>query len=62
MDFDLLFNYVDFMNEIRDLNFSYSLDGEDRLFRGHGHTLHDIVTLREGSFPRIPDIVIWPSK
>lgn len=38
----------------------YSLDHEDRLFRSHGHTLHEIVTLRNGCFRRIPDIVIWP--
>ena len=32
--------------------------------RGHGHTLHDIVQLREGakSYERLPDLVVWPSK
>lgn len=38
----------------------HSLDPDDRLFRSHGHTLHEIVTLRNGSFKRIPDLVIWP--
>lgn len=38
----------------------FSIDSQDRLFRSHGHTLHEIVTLRAGIFKRIPDIVIWP--
>ncbi|CAL8122885.1 unnamed protein product [Orchesella dallaii] len=41
---------------------TYSLDGSDRLFRAHGHTLHEIFQLRTGKFPRIPDIVVWPEK
>jgi len=32
----------------------------DRLFRAHGHTLHDVAQLRSGTFARIPDIVVWP--
>lgn len=39
-----------------------SVDPIDRLVRCHGHTLHDIWHLREGTFTRIPDIVIWPGK
>jgi alkyldihydroxyacetonephosphate synthase len=39
---------------------SYSVEGPDRLFRSHGHTLHDIFALRSGCWGRIPDIVIWP--
>lgn len=41
-------------------NISYSDLGADRLIRAHGQTLYDIHTLREGSFKRIPDIVVWP--
>ncbi|CAH0723176.1 unnamed protein product, partial [Brenthis ino] len=38
-----------------------SIDGMDRLIRAHGQTLKDIYHLRNNSFPRIPDGVIWPS-
>lgn len=34
--------------------------GDERLFRAHGQSLHDIWTLRCGKFERIPDLVIWP--
>lgn len=40
---------------------SYSDDGLDRLVRSHGQTLHDIQMLRECSFQRIPDLVVWPT-
>lgn len=30
------------------------------MFRAHGHTLHEIFTLRESNFERIPDLVVWP--
>lgn len=45
---------------IRNLNVEYSIKGLDRLIRAHGHTLHDIYTLREHFFERIPDVVLWP--
>lgn len=40
-----------------------SVDGLDRLYRAHGHTLHDVYMLREApmDFPRIPDVVVWPT-
>ncbi|XP_064071936.1 alkyldihydroxyacetonephosphate synthase [Vanessa tameamea] len=38
-----------------------STDGVDRLIRAHGQTLHDVYNLRNNSFPRIPDAVIWPT-
>ena len=50
----------DFINELKTNNISLSLDGDDRLFRSHGHTLHDIYNIRTGNFPRIPDVVAWP--
>lgn len=34
--------------------------GDERLFRAHGQSLHDIWTLRCGQFERIPDLVLWP--
>mmetsp|Transcript_21955 Transcript_21955/g.57325 ORF Transcript_21955/g.57325 Transcript_21955/m.57325 type:complete len:629 (-) Transcript_21955:93-1979(-) len=37
-----------------------SFDGEDRLFRSHGHTCQEIWALRHGRPGRIPDAVIWP--
>lgn len=48
------------MNGLKATDVTYSFDGMDRLFRAHGHTLHDIAMLRVGRFPRIPDVVVWP--
>lgn len=53
---------AEFLDEVQTLGVTHSLDGEDRVFRAHGHTLAEIFTLREGMFPRIPDLVVWPSK
>ena len=50
----------DFLQGIKKLNIDHSLNGEDRLIRCHGQTLHDIHTLRSGNFKRIPDLVLWP--
>lgn len=52
--------YSGFMEDLKKSGISYSFEGLDRLFRAHGHTLHDIALLRAGSFPRIPDVVAWP--
>ena len=51
-----------FVEDLKKLGLAYSFDGDDRLFRAHGHTLHDISTLRTGMFPRIPDVVVWPGE
>lgn len=53
---------TEFLEEIQSAGITHSLEGDDRLFRAHGHTLAEIFTLREGMFPRIPDLVVWPSK
>lgn len=45
---------------IKNVGIEYSLEGIDRLFRAHGHTMHDVFTLRESFFDRIPDVVFWP--
>ncbi|CAF4869693.1 unnamed protein product [Pieris macdunnoughi] len=37
-----------------------SVEGMDRLIRAHGQTLNDMTHLRNNSFQRIPDAVIWP--
>lgn len=49
-----------FINDLNANNIDYSIEGEDRLVRSHGQTLHDIYSLRRGGFKRIPDIVVWP--
>ena len=50
----------DFIEGIKRLNIDYSIEGEDRLIRCHGQTLHDISSVRTGKFSRIPDVVLWP--
>lgn len=52
---------AELIDRLNGMNLSYSTQGLDRLIRAHGHTLHDIYTLRESFFKRIPDIVIWPA-
>uniref|UniRef100_H0X8I6 Alkylglycerone-phosphate synthase n=1 Tax=Otolemur garnettii TaxID=30611 RepID=H0X8I6_OTOGA len=51
----------DFLHELKETNISYSQEADDRVFRAHGHCLHEIFLLREGMFQRIPDIVLWPT-
>lgn len=50
----------EFIECLNQENIEYSTDGVARLVRAHGHTLREIFQLREGSFPRIPDVVVWP--
>ena len=52
----------EFLGELTNGGISYSLEGDDRQFRSHGHTLHEIYNIRTGNFPRIPDVVAWPEK
>lgn len=51
-----------FLQDIKKLNYDFSLHGIDRLVRSHGQTLNDIYLLRKKNecHTRIPDIVIWP--
>ncbi|GAB1609457.1 alkyldihydroxyacetonephosphate synthase, peroxisomal-like [Argonauta hians] len=51
----------EFLSDLRRTGINYSDDCQDRLFRAHGHTLHEVFVLREGKFERIPDLVVWPS-
>nr|XP_035955081.1 LOW QUALITY PROTEIN: alkyldihydroxyacetonephosphate synthase, peroxisomal [Halichoerus grypus] len=51
----------DFLHDLKETNISYSQEADDRVFRAHGHCLHEIFLLREGMFQRIPDIVLWPT-
>ncbi|MEE6489758.1 hypothetical protein FKM82_015670 [Ascaphus truei] len=50
-----------FLQGVKATGVSYSQEAEDRVFRAHGHCLHEIFALREGMFKRIPDIVVWPN-
>lgn len=50
----------DFVEEVKKAKIEFSVDGEDRLIRCHGQTVHEIYHLRKGEFKRIPDIVLWP--
>lgn len=52
---------AEFFEGIKKLKIDHSIDGEDRLIRSHGQTLHDIHTLRTGNLARIPDLVLWPT-
>ncbi|XP_011313795.1 alkyldihydroxyacetonephosphate synthase [Fopius arisanus] len=50
----------EFLQAIEGLKITHSLDGMDRLFRAHGHTLREIYQLKRGHIERLPDIVLWP--
>ncbi|XP_056099977.1 alkyldihydroxyacetonephosphate synthase, peroxisomal-like, partial [Rhinichthys klamathensis goyatoka] len=50
-----------FMEDLKAASVSASHDPEDRVFRAHGHCLHEIFALREGRIGRVPDMVVWPS-
>uniref|UniRef100_A0ACB8G0F0 Uncharacterized protein n=1 Tax=Sphaerodactylus townsendi TaxID=933632 RepID=A0ACB8G0F0_9SAUR len=50
----------EFLQDLKVTNIPYSQDAEDRIFRAHGHCLHELFLLREGMFKRVPDIVVWP--
>ncbi|XP_012938011.2 alkyldihydroxyacetonephosphate synthase, peroxisomal [Aplysia californica] len=49
-----------FLSDIRKTSISASDDCQDRLFRAHGHTVHEIFLLREGKYERVPDLVVYP--
>ncbi|GAB0094341.1 Alkylglycerone-phosphate synthase [Sergentomyia squamirostris] len=51
----------EFLSNLKDLKMEYSVNGLDRLIRGHGQTLYDIEKIRKGAFKRIPDVVVWPT-
>uniref|UniRef100_A0A8C9YNS8 Alkylglycerone-phosphate synthase n=1 Tax=Sander lucioperca TaxID=283035 RepID=A0A8C9YNS8_SANLU len=50
-----------FVDELKSTGIPCSHDAEDRVFRGHGHCLHEVFALREGKVGRVPDIVVWPN-
>ncbi|KTG47853.1 hypothetical protein cypCar_00009113 [Cyprinus carpio] len=50
-----------FIEDLKAAGVAASHDPEDRVFRAHGHCLHEIFALREGRIGRVPDMVVWPS-
>ncbi|XP_053124277.1 alkyldihydroxyacetonephosphate synthase, peroxisomal isoform X2 [Hemicordylus capensis] len=50
----------EFLQDLQAAKISYSQEAEARVFRAHGHCLHEIFLLREGIFKRVPDVVVWP--
>ncbi|OZC06273.1 FAD binding domain protein, partial [Onchocerca flexuosa] len=54
------FDNQDFINFLLSNNISFSNKSNYRLVRSHGHTVHDIANLRNGTVGRIPDIIVWP--
>ncbi|XP_058062763.1 alkyldihydroxyacetonephosphate synthase [Anopheles bellator] len=51
----------EFLNDIQRLGVDYTQDGEDRLIRCRGQTLHDMHMMRTGNFKRLPDMVLFPT-
>ena len=39
-----------------------SFEEDERVTHGHGQTLEEMFTLRNGQFERVPDCVVWPTK
>uniref|UniRef100_A0A182NCQ5 Alkylglycerone-phosphate synthase n=1 Tax=Anopheles dirus TaxID=7168 RepID=A0A182NCQ5_9DIPT len=52
---------AEFLHEIRQHGIDSTQNGEDRLIRCHGQTLHDVHMMRTGTFKRIPDVVLFPT-
>ncbi|XP_064832997.1 alkyldihydroxyacetonephosphate synthase, peroxisomal-like isoform X5 [Oncorhynchus masou masou] len=51
-----------FVENLKATSIPFSNEAEDRVFRAHGHCLHEIFALREGKkFERVPDMVVWPN-
>lgn len=52
-----------FVAEVRDAlgEDGISTDPSQRLRHGHGHTQHEIYSIRYGELPRVPDLVCYPS-
>uniref|UniRef100_A0A6E8VIU2 Alkylglycerone-phosphate synthase n=1 Tax=Anopheles coluzzii TaxID=1518534 RepID=A0A6E8VIU2_ANOCL len=51
----------EFLADIRGHGIDCTQNGEDRLIRCHGQTLHDVHMMRTGTFKRIPDVVLFPT-
>lgn len=51
---------IEFRNKLEEENLDFSIDFEDRFYRGHSQASLDIFISIFGKFKRIPDIVLWP--
>ena len=51
-----------FLESIKGSYKKISFDGYVRIHHSHGHTVEEIVDLREGRVHRIADVVIWPGE
>ncbi|CAB1346930.1 unnamed protein product [Coregonus sp. 'balchen'] len=52
-----------FVEDLNATGIPFSNEADDRVFRAHGHCLHEIFALREGKkFERVPDVVVWPNR
>uniref|UniRef100_A0AC35TGX1 Alkylglycerone-phosphate synthase n=1 Tax=Rhabditophanes sp. KR3021 TaxID=114890 RepID=A0AC35TGX1_9BILA len=50
----------EFLDYLKDHLISFTNNQQYCLVRSHGHTLHDMLMLRNGNPKRIPDVVVWP--
>ncbi|XP_062538036.1 alkyldihydroxyacetonephosphate synthase-like [Armigeres subalbatus] len=50
----------EFLNGLRNAGVEFSEDGMDRLMRCHGQSLEDVEKLKNLSFRKLPDVVVWP--
>ncbi|XP_043230932.1 alkyldihydroxyacetonephosphate synthase, peroxisomal-like [Amphibalanus amphitrite] len=50
----------EFLAALTEAGLSHSVAGDDRLWRSHGHTMHEIFALRRGELPPLVDLVVWP--
>lgn len=51
-----------FLEGLKAIRVEFSEEGIDRLMRCHGQCMEDIGSLRELSFTKIPDVVVWPTE
>lgn len=49
-----------FMQDLQLFPITFSIGEMDRIFSAYGLTLHDVTQLLSGTFPRLPDVVVWP--
>ena len=52
----------EFLSALTEAGISHSVAGDDRLWRSHGHTMHEIFALRSGQLPPMVDVVVWPGQ
>jgi alkyldihydroxyacetonephosphate synthase len=50
-----------FLEAIKGKYTKISFDDQERIFHSHGHTLDEVYKLRNATFDRVPDVVIYPA-